>query len=83
MINRAQGMLTAAAVLLGAALAGAGDAGAVSITNRDDREHKLSIAEDEGAKKADLTLKPNQVLEGICKKGCVLRLNDSEDEYIL
>ena len=34
--------------------------------------------------KADHLLKPAQVLEGICEKGCVVRLNDSEnDEYEL
>lgn len=59
-------------------------AAAVSVTNRDDKEHKITIIEDDGAKKADLTLKPNQVLENICAKGCVIRLNDSEeDEYEL
>jgi hypothetical protein len=38
----------------------------------------------EGEAKADHVLKPSQVLEGICEKGCVIRLNDSEnDEYEL
>lgn len=49
-----------------------------SVTNRDDKDHKLTIIE--GEKKQDFTLKPNQVLENICAKGCVLRLNDSEDD---
>lgn len=56
----------------------------VSITNRDDKEHKLTVIEDDGAKKTDHVLKASQVLEGICGKGCVIRLNDSEeDEYEL
>lgn len=49
-----------------------------SVTNRDDKDHKLTIIE--GDKKQDFTLKPNQVLENICAQGCVLRLNDSEDD---
>lgn len=59
-------------------------AAGVSITNRDDKEHKLTVIEDEGAKKTDHVLKASQVLEGICAKGCIIRLNDSEeDEYEL
>lgn len=74
-------------VAVAIALAGAlqvGSAAAISITNRDDKEHKVTIIEEDGAKKTDHTLKPNQVLENVCSKGCVLRLNDSEeDEYEL
>jgi hypothetical protein len=54
----------------------------VSVTNRDDKDHKLTIVE--GETRTDHVLKPTQVLEGICDKGCVIRLNDSEnDEYEL
>ena len=57
---------------------------AVSVTNRDDKEHKLTVIEEDGTKKTDHVLKPAQVLEGLCAKGCVIRLNDSEeDEYEL
>jgi hypothetical protein len=57
-------------------------AAAVSVTNRDDRDHKITIIEDD--KKQDHTLKPSAVLDGICQKGCIIRLNDSEnDEYEL
>ncbi len=57
-------------------------ASAVSVTNRDDKDHKLTIIE--GEAKIDHTLKPTAVLEGLCLKGCVIRLNDSEnDEYEL
>ncbi len=59
-------------------------AAAVSVTNRDDKEHRISVIEEDGAKKVDHQLKPNQVLENICLKGCVIRLNDNEeDEYEL
>jgi hypothetical protein len=61
-----------------------GAAGAVSLTNRDDKDHKLTVIEEAGAKTTEHTLKPTQVLEGICPKGCIVRLNDSEeDEYEL
>ncbi len=57
---------------------------AVSMVNRDDKDHKLTVIEDGGAKSTDHVLKPSQVLEGVCANGCVIRLNDSEeDEYQL
>ncbi|MEZ5817199.1 MAG: hypothetical protein R3D44_08970 [Hyphomicrobiaceae bacterium] len=57
---------------------------AVTLINRDDKDHKLTILEDNGAKTSEHMLKPSQVLEGICEKGCVIRLNDNqEDEYEL
>lgn len=51
---------------------------AASLTNRDGREHKLSIVT--GAASESHVLKPNQALSDICAKGCVIRLNDSEDD---
>lgn len=55
---------------------------ATSITNRDDREHKITIIEAGGTK--DHTLAPQAVLDGVCMAGCVARLNDSDnDEYEL
>lgn len=59
-------------------LLGTSAAGAVSLTNRDDQDHKVTIIE--GETKTDKILKPLQVLEGLCPKGCVVRLNDSEDD---
>ena len=57
-------------------------AAAASVTNRDDEDFKITVIE--GDVKQDHVLKPSQVLEGICQKGCVIRLNDSEnDEYEL
>jgi len=57
-------------------------AGAVSVTNRDDKDHKVTIIE--GDIRKDHVLKPAIVLEGVCQKGCIVRLNDSaDDEYEL
>jgi len=71
------------AVLLGASIAlTASAAGAVSVTNRDDREVKLTVIE--GDAKKDHVLKPSEELKEVCLKGCIIRLNDSEsDEYEL
>jgi hypothetical protein len=55
---------------------------AVSITNRDELDHKVTIIE--GDKTADHVLKPAQALSDICVKGCTIRLDDAEDdEYVL
>jgi hypothetical protein len=73
-----------ASVLVGsfAFLCLAGAAEAITVTNRDDKEHKLTVIE--GEAKKDLTLAPASIEENICMKGCVVRLNDSEnDEYEL
>jgi hypothetical protein len=57
---------------------------AVTLVNRDDKDHKLTVIEDGGAKSTDHILKPTQMLEGICEKGCVIRINDSaKEEYEL
>jgi hypothetical protein len=56
---------------------------AVSITNRDERDHKVTILP-EGESPRDQVLKPNGVLSDVCLKGCVIRLNDNgADEYEL
>ena len=57
-------------------------ASAVTITNRGDKEIKLSVIE--GSAKQDQVLPIGKVLDGVCQKGCIIRLNDSEnDEYEL
>jgi hypothetical protein len=72
----------AALVVSVAAVLGAEAAAAVSLTNRDEKDHKITIVE--GESRQEHTLAPSAVLEGICQKGCVIRLNDSEsDEYEL
>jgi hypothetical protein len=63
-------------------LSSATAAHAVSITNRDERDHTVTIIE--GEAKAEHTLKPSQTLTDICLKGCTIRINRSEaDEYRL
>jgi hypothetical protein len=51
---------------------------AVSITNRDEREHKVTVIEGEAA--AEHVLKPSQTVTDICLKGCTIRMNSSEDD---
>lgn len=53
-------------------------ADAASITNRDDQEQKITITEGEAT--TEHTLKPAQVLDNVCTKGCIIRLNGSEDD---
>lgn len=84
MVSRTHAIVVAAAALLGTALAVSPALATVSVTNRDDKDHKLTVIEGDGAAKTDHVLKAGQVLEGICPSGCVIRLNDSEeDEYEL
>lgn len=57
-------------------------ASAVTITNRDVNEMKILVIE--GATKQDHILAGGKALGGVCEKGCIIRLNDSEtDEYEL
>lgn len=68
-----------AALVMTIGVASSLDAAAkASVTNRDDKDHKITIVE--GTTKQDHVLTPNQMLEGICVNGCILRLNDSEDD---
>jgi hypothetical protein len=70
------------AVSLAVALMWTPDAYASSITNRDSKDHKVTVIEGNAA--ADHVLRPSARLEGVCNKGCVIRLNDSQqDEYEL
>ena len=69
----------AALVLSGAAAAFCADvAAAVTLTNRDDRDHKITIVK--GASSQEHTVAPAAGLDGSCPNGCVIRLNDSEDD---
>jgi hypothetical protein len=55
---------------------------AATVTNRDAKDYKLTVLE--GDKAQHHTLKPSGVLQNVCPKGCIVRLNDSEnDEYEL
>ncbi|MEQ1719080.1 MAG: hypothetical protein ABL907_24355 [Hyphomicrobium sp.] len=55
---------------------------AVTVTNRDDKEIKLTIIE--GEARQDHVLLTGKVVDGVCQKGCIIRLNDSDNaEYEL
>ena len=70
------------AVCLAAVLAEISPALALTVINRDDHDHKVTIVE--GPRSVDHVLKPEAQIENVCPKGCVVRLNDSdEDEYEL
>ena len=66
------------AVSLFAALTHTSAALALTVLNRDDHDHKVTIVE--GSQKTDHVLKPDAQVENVCPKGCVLRLNDSDEE---
>lgn len=58
-------------------------ASAASITNRDDRDHKVMVMA-AGERAREQVLEPNGVLSDVCPKGCVVRLNDkAAQEYEL
>jgi hypothetical protein len=55
---------------------------AATVKNLDETEHMITVIE--GSNSQDLTVKPGSSLEGICQKGCLLRLDgSSEDPYEL
>lgn len=69
-------------VVLLAITVGSGAALAVSVTNRDDKGYKVTVIE--GDAKQDHIVQPSGVLQGVCLKGCLIRLGDSQnDEYEL
>ena len=70
--------ITAFVVGVAAVVFSAEAAATVSLTNRDDRAYKVTIVENGSVQ--DHTLAPSAVLEGICPSGCIIRLNDSEDD---
>ena len=51
---------------------------AATVTNRDGRDHKVTIVE--GDAQNYHVVKPNAVLESICRKGCLIRLDDNEED---
>lgn len=55
---------------------------AATIANRDNKDVKVRIVV--GNARQDIILQPGKVVEGVCQKGCILRLDDNEnDEYEL
>ncbi len=69
--------MTRAVIVIGV-FAGAAAAHAASITNRDERDHTVTIVE--GDAKADHVLRPSQTLSDVCLKGCIIRMDRSEDD---
>ncbi|MFT3730281.1 MAG: hypothetical protein QM780_02490 [Hyphomicrobium sp.] len=57
-------------------------ASAATITNRGDKEVKLTITEDTSVQ--DEVLPVGKVIGGVCQKSCIIRLSDNaSDEYEL
>lgn len=54
------------------------NARAVSLTNRDDTDRKVTVVE--GEARQDHVIKPGGTLDGICRKGCLVQLDDGADE---
>lgn len=82
MQNRIVTIAVGFSVAVGLAFATSSAAPAATVTNRDAKDYKLTLLE--GDKAQHMTLKPSAVLQDICPKGCIVRLNDSEnDEYEL
>ena len=68
---------------IGLAIAGATfPAFAASITNRDDKDRELTVIEGDG--RQPHLLKPAGILDGVCLRGCIIRIgNSANDEYEL
>lgn len=57
-------------------------ANAASVTNRDAQDHTVTIVE--GGSQTDHILKKDAVLEGVCMKGCTIRIDgDGVNPYEL
>lgn len=70
-------ILVSAAALF-AAFAPYSSAYALSVTNRDGTDQKLTITET-GKEPRDETVAPNGVLSNICPQGCVIQLQNGEE----
>jgi hypothetical protein len=60
-----------------AALAAASPAEALQLTNRDTADHKIALTEPSGTQ--EVLIKPSQVIDGICKTGCTMKMADGEE----
>ena len=59
-----------------------GEADAASLGNRDEKDRKVTIVAPSGSK--EHVLKPGAMLQGVCTKGCIVRLDEGTDrEYEL
>lgn len=60
-----------------AALLTASQASALQLTNRDTADHKLVVTEKDTTQ--ELIVKPSQVVDDICEKGCTIKMSDGEE----
>lgn len=60
-----------------ATLAAVSQAQALQLTNRDTADHKVALTEPAGTQ--ELQIKPSQVIDGICKSGCTMKMTDGEE----
>lgn len=60
-----------------AALAAAPRAEALQLTNRDTTDHKIALTEPVGTQ--EVQIKPSQVIDGLCKSGCTMKMADGEE----
>ena len=60
-----------------AALAAASQVEALQLTNRDTADHKIALTEPSGTQ--EVLIKPSQVIDGICKTGCTMKMADGEE----
>lgn len=67
------------AMLAGLAVVSLSDRPAVAatITNRDAKEHKLTIMA--GPRSEARVLKPGEAMRDVCPKGCIVRLGDTRE----
>ena len=54
---------------------------AVTVKNLDETDYKITIVE--GASSQDLSLKPGASVNGICLKGCLIKLDAGQESYEL
>ena len=60
-----------------AALATTSPAQALQLTNRDTADHKIALTEPSGTQ--EVMIKQAQVIDGICKAGCTMKMADGEE----
>jgi hypothetical protein len=60
-----------------AAFAVVSQANALQLTNRDTAEHKIALTEPAGTQ--EVQIKPSQVIDGLCKTGCTMKMTDGEE----
>lgn len=78
-LNRPVALRSAqAVVLIGFMVSLTAAEAAVTITNRDEQDHTVTIIE--GEKRTEHVLKPSQALTGVCEKGCNLRIDDDDED---